>query len=207
MRRRAVLLDRDGTICREVGYVNDISRLELLDRSAEAIRRLNEAGLQTVAVTNQSGVARGYFGEELLADVHDRLRELLAERGARLDGIYYCPHHPETGDERYRCRCHCRKPGPGMLHRARDEMGVDLASSYMVGDRYDDLLAGVAAGATPILVLTGYGREAWEEHGSSWTTRPAHVAEDLLGAVEWILRREREREPPVADTAGVEREP
>lgn len=197
-------MDRDGTICAEVGYVNHVSRLELLPGSAEAIRRLNAADLQTVAITNQAGVARGYFPEELVADVHDRLRELLGEGGARLDGIYYCPHHPEVGDERYRRVCDCRKPAPGMLHRARDEMGVDLTRSYVIGDRYRDLAAGIAVGATPILVLTGYGRGALEYESDGWPQPPAFVAEDLLRAVDWILDRERDVDAGVESPAAAE---
>ena len=102
MGRRAIIMDRDGTVCDEVGYVNHVERVRLLPRSAEAIRRANDAGFQTVVVTNQAGVARGYFAEELVEDVHDRVREMLAKDGARVDGIYYCPHHPEVGAPAYR---------------------------------------------------------------------------------------------------------
>src|SRR5262245_51211482 len=129
-----VFLDRDGTVCEEVGYVNHVSRCRLLPRSAEAIRLLNEAGLPVVVVTNQAGVARGYFQEEMILAVHDRLRALLAEQGARLAGIYYCPHHPSAGEPPYRTECGCRKPKPGMLYRASREIGIDLARSFLVGD-------------------------------------------------------------------------
>lgn len=190
MTRKAVFMDRDGTVCEEVGYVNHVDRLRLLPRSAEAIRRCNEAGFQTVVVTNQAGVARGYFREDMVDQVHDRLRELLAASGARLDGIYYCPHHPSEGPGPYRSLCECRKPKPGMLHRARDEMGIDLTSSYMVGDSSRDVEAARNAGVTPLLVLTGYGRGEWEHQREKWIHRPAHVGEDLLDAVGWILERE-----------------
>ncbi len=190
MRRRAIFMDRDGTVCEEVGYVNHVSRLRLLPRSAEAVRLANEAGFQTVVVTNQAGVARGYFDESLVADVHDRMRELLAEEGARLDGIYYCPHHPEVGGELYRKDCDCRKPRPGMLLRARDEMGIDLAASYLVGDSARDLRAGRRAGTSTVLVLTGYGRGELEHQSDRWEHPPDHVAEDLLEAVRWILAEE-----------------
>ncbi len=190
MNRRAILMDRDGTVCDEVGYVNHVDRLRLLPRSAEAIRAANEAGFQTVVLTNQAGVARGYFHEALIDQVHERLRELLAAEGARLDGIYYCPHHPRVGAEAYRKDCECRKPKPGMLFRARDEMGVDLARSYMIGDSVRDIEAGRRGGATPVLVLTGYGRGEWEHQRERWTVEPAHVAPDLLDAVRWILARE-----------------
>jgi D-glycero-D-manno-heptose 1,7-bisphosphate phosphatase len=190
MHRKGVLMDRDGTICEEVGYVDRVDQIRLLRNSAEAIRKVNEAGLQAVVVTNQAGVAHGHFDESLIADAHERLRALLAEQGARLDGIYYCPHHPEIGDARYRRDCDCRKPGPGMLWRARDEMGIDLSGSYMVGDRFNDLQAGATAGATPILVLTGFGRDEVEYHAGRPELQPAYKARDLLAAVDWILERE-----------------
>jgi D-glycero-D-manno-heptose 1,7-bisphosphate phosphatase len=190
MGRKAIFMDRDGTLCEEVGYVNHVDRIRLLPRSAEAVRRANAAGFQTVVVTNQAGVARGYFEEWLIDEVHDRVRHLLADAQARLDGIYYCSHHPSAGAPPYRKDCDCRKPKPGMLLRARDEMGIDLASSYMVGDTIKDITAGSAAGATPILVLTGYGKGELEYQSHAWTVRPAYVAQDLLDAVTWILARE-----------------
>jgi len=193
MGRRAILLDRDGTVCEEVGYVNHVDRLRLIPGSAEAISRLNEAGFQTVVVTNQAGVARGYFPESLIGDVHDRLRELLAEAGARIDGIYYCPHHPEVGAPPYRVDCDCRKPRPGLLRRAAAEMGLDLASSYVVGDHVKDLEAGRTVGATPVLVRTGYGAGLLAWRTEDWRVRPTHVADDLAGAVDWILAREAAR--------------
>jgi D-glycero-D-manno-heptose 1,7-bisphosphate phosphatase len=190
MGRRAIIMDRDGTVCDEVGYVNHVERIRLLPRSARAIRRANEAGFQTVVVTNQAGVARGYFDESLVDEVHDRVRHLLSEEGARLDGIYYCPHHPEVGAPAYRLHCTCRKPKPGMLFRARDDMGIDLGSSFMIGDSVRDVEAGHGAGCTTILVRTGYGRGELEHQPHRFTVRPAHVADDLLDAVDWILERE-----------------
>lgn len=183
-------MDRDGTVCEEVGYVNHVDRIRLLPRSAEAIRLLNHAAFQAVVFTNQAGVARGYFDEELIHDVHDRVRQMLADEGARLDGIYYCPHHPTAGEPPYRKDCDCRKPKPGMLLRARDEMGIDLASSYVVGDSIRDVGAGHAVGATTVMVRTGYGKGEIEYRSHRWTVRPHHVADDLLEAVRWILARE-----------------
>jgi len=193
MGRRAIIMDRDGTVCDEVGYVNHVDRVRLLPRSAAAIRAANDAGFQTVVATNQAGVARGYFAETLIDEVHDRVRELLAAEGARLDGIYYCPHHPEVGEPAYRKICTCRKPLPGILERARDEMGIDLSASYMVGDTVKDLEAGRRAGATSVLVLTGYGRGELEYQSRAWTVKPDHVAADLFDAVTWILEREMTR--------------
>ena len=193
MGRRAIIMDRDGTVCEEVGYVNHLDRVRLLPRSASAIRAANDAGFQTVVVTNQAGVARGYFAESLVDEVHDRVRELLAQDGARLDGIYYCPHHPEVGAPTYKRRCACRKPGAGMLERARDEMGIDLASSYMIGDSAKDVEAGHRAGTTNVLVLTGYGKGELTHHAKTWPVQPDHIAADLREAVDWILEREASR--------------
>ena len=193
MSRRAIIMDRDGTVCDEVGYINHVDRIRLLPRSAEAIRLANAADFQTVVVTNQAGVARGYFAESLIDEVHDRVRELLAEGGARLDGIYYCPHHPEVGAPAYRKACACRKPSPGMLERARDEMGIDLSASFMIGDTIKDVEAGRRVGATSILVLSGYGKGELEYQSHAWKVKPDHVADDLLIAITWILERESAR--------------
>jgi D-glycero-D-manno-heptose 1,7-bisphosphate phosphatase len=189
---RALVMDRDGTVCDEVGYVNHVSRIRLLPRSAAAIRRARDAGFKVVVATNQAGVARGYFTEDLVHRVHDRLREMLAAEGTSVDAIYYCPHHPDAGDEPYRKDCDCRKPRPGMLLRARDELGIDPARSYVVGDSMRDVEAGRRFGATTILVLTGYGRGEYEHRRAGWSAAPDHVAEDLLDAVEWILARDGE---------------
>ena len=193
MGRRAIIMDRDGTVCDEVGYVNHVDRVRLLPRAAAAIRAANEAGFQTVVVTNQAGVARGYFAESLVDEVHERVRELLAAEGARLDGIYCCLHHPEVGAPAYRKACTCRKPLPGLLERARDEMGIDLPASYMVGDSSKDLEAGHSAGTTNVLVLTGYGKGELTHQSRTWPVQPDHVADDLLDAVGWILAREAAR--------------
>jgi len=184
-------MDRDGTITQEVGYVNHVSRLRLLPRSGAAIRRINEAGLYAVVITNQSGVARGYFPEELVIGAHKKLEHLLAEQGAHLDGIYYCPHHPEGKVEKYRQRCNCRKPAPGMLEQAAADLGIDLVHSFVVGDKIDDVYMAHQVGARGILVLTGYGRGEYELHASSWHQLPDYVAEDLYAAVEWILKQMR----------------
>jgi len=189
MKRRALLLDRDGTICEDVGYIGAVENLRLLPGSAEAIASASAAGFHCVLITNQAGIARGVLDEARLDEVHDRLRELLAAGGARLDGIYYCPHHPEGKVSRYRTDCDCRKPASGMLKRARDEMGIDLESSYVVGDHLRDIEAGRAVGTTTVLVLTGHGRDQLDG-AAPQGPRPDHVTEDLHAAVEWILDRE-----------------
>jgi len=187
----AVFLDRDGTINEQMGYINHISRFQLLPGAAAAIRKLNEAEIPVIVVTNQSGLARGYFPEELLVAVHKKMHHLLADEGAHVDGIYICPHHPEAKELRYRKNCCCRKPKTGLLEQAARELRLDLKASYMVGDRWSDLRCGVKAGTTSILVMSGYGRGEVEYIGADQTIQPALVAEDLSVAVEWILQQQR----------------
>ena len=188
--RPAVFIDRDGTLTEEVGYVNHPSRLRLLPRSAEAIRRLNAAGVAAVVVTNQAGIARGYFTEEVLQAVNEALATALRREGARLDGLYVCAHHPTEGQPPYRAACDCRKPRPGLLRRAAAELGLDLTQSTMVGDKGSDLVPGRIVGAAAVLVLTGYGLGEWEYRRKELPTEPDHVAADLLDAVDWALARQ-----------------
>ena len=188
MSKRAVFIDRDGTLREEIGYVNHASRFRLLPRSAAAIKRLNEVGIPAVLVTNQAGVARGYFPEERILEVHERMEELLADENARLEGIYYCPHHPSAGEPPYRAECDCRKPKPGLLLCAARDLDLDIPGSYMVGDKLSDVELARAAGCKGILVLTGYGRGEWEYNSETSGVTPDFVAEDLLDAVEWILK-------------------
>ena len=187
MANRAVFLDRDGTINEEVGYVNHIERFWLLPRVVEAIRLLNTHGFKTVVVTNQSGVARGYFPESLVKRIHEKMEVLLEREGVHLDGVYYCPHHPDIGNPPYRQRCQCRKPATGMVEDAVRRFDIDCSKSYVVGDRRGDIEFSRKIGAKGILVLTGYGKGEWENYGEHWTVKPDHVAADLYDAVQWIL--------------------
>jgi len=187
--RPAVFMDRDGCLTEEVGYVNHPSRIRLLPRSAEAVRRLNQAGIAAVMVTNQAGVARGYFSEDTLHAANERMRGELDAGGARLDGLYVCMHHPREGQPPYRANCDCRKPRPGLLTRAASELGLDLRASVMVGDKLSDVAAGQSVGAAGVLVLTGYGRGEWELRPPAHEIEPDHVAVDLLDAVDWALGR------------------
>lgn len=186
-RRPAVFMDRDGTLAHEVGYVNDVSRFRLFPWSIEAVRLINRSGFLAVLVTNQAGVARGYFPEPAVREVHQRLAAALADGGARLDGVYYCPHHPEAGDAPYRQDCDCRKPRPGLLTRAAADLGIDLARSWVVGDRAGDLKVAWAVGARGAIVKTGYGLGELRHHSSSWKRPPDLVAEHLLEAVSLIV--------------------
>jgi heptosyltransferase-2 len=172
----AVFLDRDGTINEDVGYLDSPERLKLIPRVVEAIRQLNENKLKAVILTNQSGVARGYYTEETLKAIHHRLEQLLAVQGARLDGIYYCTHHPDDD-------CDCRKPALGMLEAARRDLSLDLSHSYVIGDKITDVQLAHHAGAKGVLVLTGYGKDQIAGVDPS----PDFVARDLFEAVEWVI--------------------
>jgi len=153
--RPAVFLDRDGTLVDEVPYLHDPELVRLVPGAAAALRDLAAAGFALVVVTNQAGVARGYYGEDAVLRVHRRLRELLAAGGVALDGVWYCPHHPDGTVARLGRPCRCRKPGPGMLEAAAAELGLDLAASYLVGNHPSDVGAARAAGAAPLFVTTG----------------------------------------------------
>lgn len=187
MSRRAVFMDRDGTISEEIGYVNHPARYRVFPYSAEAVRLLNEAGWLAILVTNQAGVARGYFSEDLIGAVHDVLKMELEREGARLDAIYYCAHHPTVGEPPYRFDCDCRKPKPGLIRRAAEELEIDLMRSWMIGDRYSDIELARNAGVSSAFVLSGYGRGEWEYQRDGWKHEPDLVAEDLLEAVRKIV--------------------
>lgn len=190
MAYKAVFLDRDGTVNEEMGYLNHIERFTLLPRVAQAIRLLNQHEFKTVVITNQSGVARGYFPESLIHLVHKKMEKLLSMEGAHLDGIYYCPHHPDVGNPPYRQRCRCRKPETGLVEDAVRELDLDCSQSYLIGDRGVDIEFGHLIGARGILVLTGYGKGEWEYFRDQWKVKPDHVASDLYEAVQWILLQE-----------------
>ncbi len=188
-KKTAVFLDRDGTINEQMGYINHITRFHLLPDAARAIAALNREGIPVIVVTNQSGLARGYFPPELLDAVHAKMTRELAEQGAHVDGIYICPHHPEAKEQEYRKDCDCRKPKTGLLEQAAEDFDIDLQRSFVVGDRWSDIRCGAAVGAAPILVLTGYGRGDAQYIGPKQSVQPAYVAENLFAAVQWILGR------------------
>jgi len=187
-KQAAVFLDRDGTINEQMGYINHISRFVLLAGAAEAIAKLNRLAIPVVVVSNQSGLGRGYFPEELLEQVHAKMHKLLAEKGAHVDGLYWCPHHPDAKVARFQKKnCGCRKPDIGLLKQAATELNLDLEQSFMVGDRWSDLKCGNKAGTQSILVLTGYGRGDLEYIGPGQQVQPDFVADDLPAAVDWIV--------------------
>jgi D-glycero-D-manno-heptose 1,7-bisphosphate phosphatase len=180
--RPAVFLDRDGTIAEEVGYLNHVSRFHMFPFAAQAIRQLNQAKFPVIVITNQSGVGRGYFPESLVGAVHELMTFQLGKDGAYVDALYYCPH---KGDD----ACDCRKPKPGMLERAAREHRLDLRHSFVVGDRYGDIALARSVKARAILVRTGYGEGEIQWHSAKWPAPPDFIADNLVGAADWILRQ------------------
>jgi D-glycero-D-manno-heptose 1,7-bisphosphate phosphatase len=185
--RPAVFLDRDGTLVVEVGYLADVADLEVLPGVPGALRALRAAGYALVVVSNQSGVGRGLFPRSRVYDAMARLRRVLRADGVELDAIYFCPHRPGDG-------CACRKPEPELLRQAAANQRLALRESAMVGDKRLDAETGRRAGASGVLVRTGYGRdEERREAGAEGWPPPAHVAEDLAAAVPWLLERAANR--------------
>ena len=187
MKRPAVFLDRDGTINEEMGYINHPSRFVLLPRSAEAIRLLNQEGFLVIVVSNQSGAARGYFPETLIHEINDQMRSLLKRDGARVDAIYFCPHHPSASVPAYRVVCRCRKPSTGLIQLACDQHDIDMDGSFVIGDRLTDMEMARNAGLRGILVGTGYGMGEIQHLLPHTSVAPEHIAADLLEGVKWIL--------------------
>ena len=182
---RAFFLDRDGTIIEEVGYLDRPERVEFFPWTIDAIRVLNRAGLAVVMVSNQSGIARGFFTEAVADEVHGRMAEMLAAGGARIDAYYYCPHHPDGTVERLAKACDCRKPARGLVDRAVAEFGVDPTRSFVVGDRWLDVELARTVGAKGILVRTGYGD--MQERKPSRGAKADAVVDNLISAASWIL--------------------
>ena len=178
----AVFLDRDGVICEQAGFVNRPEDFVLIDGSAEAIARLNRAHIPVVVITNQGGIAMGHLTEATLAKIHARMELLLAQADAHVGAVYYCPHHPQATVTAYLLDCPCRKPGIGMLEKARDDLGVSLHHSVLVGDATTDILAGIRAGCRTILVKTGLGGK-----DSKVIAEPEFTVSDLSAAVSLIL--------------------
>lgn len=186
MTARAVFLDKDGTLVENVAMNVDPSRIRLAAGAADALRRLRDAGFRFAVVSNQAGVARGLFPESALAGVQARLAELLDEHGLRLDGFFYCPHDPAGTVEQYRITCDCRKPAPGLVHRAAAALGADVAASWMVGDILDDVEAGRRAGCRSILLDSG-GETEWVKGP---TREPHFVARSFGEVADHILASE-----------------
>lgn len=198
MRRRAIFLDRDGTINHDLGYISSVEQFSLYDFAPPAIRLINDSGWLAVVITNQAAIGRGICREDDVDTIHDFMNRRLAQEGARIDAIYFCPHYPpEPGDEEGRTRselrveCACRKPKPGLLRQAERDHSLELGACWMIGDRYRDLAAGYEAGTRGVLVCTGHGTAEYERDRTNWPRQPEAVAPNLLEAVKWILATAR----------------
>lgn len=206
MKRIAVFIDRDGTINEETGYVDSLDKFRLLPGVTGAIRRLNESGTPAIVMTNQSGIARGYFSRDVLDNLHKKMLMEFSKQGCHLDSIYVCPHHPDED-------CACRKPRPGMLLRAAREHEITLHASYVIGDKMIDIELAHRVGAKGILVLTGYGAEELRNNppllripaGTEFNSVPNqadYVAANLSEAVEWVLGQVKKQRPATDVAAG-----
>jgi D-glycero-D-manno-heptose 1,7-bisphosphate phosphatase len=188
--RPAVFLDRDGTMIHEAGYLGRFDDLRWFPWTVDAVRLLNRAGFLVCVTTNQGGIGLGLYTEEFLQELHRRMSATLAECGAVVDGWFYCPHHPSALVEALRADCACRKPRPGMIQRAAAELDIDVGRSFVVGDKLADVGLATQAGATGILVRTGYGEDV-ERAAGGRVPGAAYVAADLMAAVAWVLERHR----------------
>jgi D-glycero-D-manno-heptose 1,7-bisphosphate phosphatase len=181
-RARAVFLDRDGVIIEDTGYIGDIARVKFLPGVGQAIKQLNSKNFKVIIISNQAGVARGYFSEEDVRAVNTHIQEKLAEKQAAIDGIYYCPHHIEGVIEKYTVDCDCRKPKTGMIENAVRDFHIDLEKSFIIGDNASDVEAGRRAGCRTVLITaTGKGADAAADHS----------ANDLPDAVKWLLEHDK----------------
>ena len=185
----AVFLDRDGTICEQMGYINHPSRLVILPGVPEAIRVLNEKGFYVIVVSNQSGVARGYFPESLVQDINKIMVQSVLRQGGRIDAVYYCPHHPHGIVKKYAKRCECRKPDIGLINQALKRFPIDMGGSWVVGDTCSDLEMARNAGLKGVLVKTGYGLGELQYVMPGRQVKPDYVAHDLLDAARYITSR------------------
>lgn len=180
----AVFLDRDGTLNEDINYLGKAADMRLIPGAAGAVHMLNQRSIPVLVVTNQSGVAQGLHTESDVKKVHAEISKQLKKADAHIDRFYYCPHHPD-GKGKHAVACECRKPRPGLLLQAAQELHLDLSRCVMVGDAARDIEAGVAAGCRTVLVRTGKGTETWNAWRESF--KPSHVAADLSEAAKWIL--------------------
>lgn len=187
MKKPAVFIDRDGTINEQMGYINHLSRFKILPGIPEAIRLLNENNFLAIVVTNQSGVARGYFPIELVDEVHSFMEDSLRKAGAFVDGIFFCPHYPTGNVPEYTIECDCRKPKTGLIDQALSSFDIDVSRSYVVGDHSTDLELAHNVGLKGIMVKSGYGLGGIKYILPDMSIKPSYIADDLLDAVNWIL--------------------
>jgi D-glycero-D-manno-heptose 1,7-bisphosphate phosphatase len=188
VKKPAVFLDRDGTINEQMGYINHLSRFRILPGVPEAIKLLNDNNFLVIVVTNQSGVARGYFPPGLVDEINLYMKDTLKKKGAHIDAIFFCPHYPRSHLKEYAIDCDCRKPKTGMIEQARDSFDIDMSRSCVIGDHFTDIEMAHNCGLRSIMVKTGYGLGEADYIVPGMDHKPEYVANDLLDAVKWILK-------------------
>jgi D-glycero-D-manno-heptose 1,7-bisphosphate phosphatase len=188
-KNRAVFLDRDGTINEEVGYLSQPENIRILPDVTEAIKMLKAAEYKILVVSNQSGVARGYYTEDDVQLINEKINQLLMQSGTSIDAFFYCPHHSNGVIAKYSYACHCRKPESGLILEAAEQFNLDLTKSFIIGDKLSDLQMAEYLGARTILVLTGYGKQEWEKYQDTSSFVIHYIAKDLLNAAHWIVKQ------------------
>lgn len=183
-----VFIDRDGTINIDGGYINTPDHFDIYPFAAQAVRMLNVHGWQCVVVTNQSGIGRGFYTTEIMHSINSKMYRHFEKQGAKIDGLYYCPHDPNSKIEEFRVKCECRKPKTGMLEAAAADLPIDRNRTIFIGDKYSDMQTGFNFGSKTIMVKTGYGKGEIEQFSASWSRQPDYCAENLLEAVNIILK-------------------
>jgi len=182
----AVFLDRDGTLIHDVGYLSRVEDMQWFPWAIDAVRLLNRAGFLVCVTTNQGGIGLGFYDEPLVHQVHELMSADLATAGARIDGYYFCPHHPRAVRDDLRAECECRKPKPGMIRQAQAAFQIDLSRSFVVGDKLADVGLASSVGVPGLLVKTGHGESELARHGGTMPGA-AFVADTVFEAVSWIL--------------------
>ena len=190
MKKPAIFIDRDGTVNEQMGYINHLDRFRILPGVPEAIKLINKNNFLAIIVTNQSGIARGYFPISLVYDIHSYLKESVARYGAYIDGIFFCPHYPRGKVSEYTKECGCRKPGTGLINQACESFDIDMSRSYVIGDHYTDLELANRCNIKGIMVKTGYGLGEVSYIVPQMSKGPDYIAEDLLDAVKWIINKD-----------------
>lgn len=185
-----VFLDRDGTINYDAGYINDIDNFVMYPYAAQAIRMLNINGFLVVVITNQSGLARGFFTEETLSEIHNKMLHDLKKQGALIDAVYFCPHDPNAKLEKYKAVCSCRKPETGLIDMALKDLQIDKSRMYFIGDKHSDIMAGYKSGCKTIMVKTGYGKGDLINKSHKWEVKPDKIADTLLDGIKLILKKQ-----------------
>ena len=185
-----VFIDRDGTINIDGGYINDPDNFIMYPYASQAVRMLNVNGFLAVVITNQSGLARGFFTEEVMNNIHEKMNNIFKMQGAYIDGLYFCPHDPNAKIEKYKAVCKCRKPETGLIENAIKDLPIDTNRMYFIGDKHSDIMAGHKSGCKTIMVKTGYGKGDLLHKSSKWEVKPDKVCDNLLKAVKIILENQ-----------------